>query len=82
MSSSDTFYINERVLSPNGIGVVWGWIQDEGKRMILVHHILKDMTRRDKGLCWTPNAAVSTLYAYPPDDLMPLSTLVFEGGKK
>jgi hypothetical protein len=63
------FVLNADVTTPNGEGVVNGWMEEDGRPLLLVRHTLARMTGKAAGICITPRGVFSALYAYPLDQV-------------
>ena len=54
----------QRVTTPNGPGTLWYRQEINGEILLMVRHVIKDMTSQDHGYCDTPRAKVSGLWGY------------------
>lgn len=49
--------VNEKVKTPNGVGVIQGRLLSRGHLKYMVRHVVKDMTSTSFGTTITPRAA-------------------------
>lgn len=61
--------VYQDVMTPNGIGVMQGIIDDDGVSFVLVSHLICAMDGNTAGKCITPKAKVSGLWEYEPDQV-------------
>jgi len=57
--------INRDVSTPNGAGVVQGYTASG----VIVRHTIAEMTGKEAGKCWTPNAIMSGIWEYRLEDV-------------
>lgn len=60
---------NLDVVTPNGPGVVVGVMEEDGLSWVVVRHQLCRMTGSASGRCLSPQARVSGLWQYEPDEV-------------
>jgi hypothetical protein len=63
--------VNDRVMTPNGVGVLQGQLFDDGSGFVMVvRHRMEPARMMTEGKCLTPSAKmISGLWAYKVDDV-------------
>lgn len=58
------FKVNQKVTTPNGVGIVEGQMWEDGTQFIIIRHVMAEMTGREGGVCLTPRARIQGVWRY------------------